>query len=122
MSQVLTATEFQDRGKGIDGIIDAMTGLADATSVDISFPNSGKEILFVSNESGAPITATLNAVPNAYGRGQTAHNEVRTVPAADVGMFAFMAPGMFNTGGNASVTLSTVTDVKVALYRLVHVK
>lgn len=119
MPQTLTPDfDLLDRGVGID---DLVTGATAATDVDLEFRNDGDMVLAISNGSGAPMTATLNATPDPYGRGGSGVNdETINIPTGGVGFFPFMAIAMFQTGGSTStsVTLSTTTSVTLTLIRI----
>ena len=119
MPQTITVVDdLLDRGVGID---DISSGATAATDTDLTFANDGNMILFIINASGAPITATLNATPDPYGRGGAGVNdEAITVPAGETGYFPFMNLAMFQSGGSAatSVTLSVFASVSVRLARI----
>lgn len=96
-----------------------ITGVAAAGGGDV-FPNSGREYLAIHNDSAAPVTVTI-ATPGLVSG--LAVDDLDVVVAAGasrlVGPFP---PRLFSVagepGGNASVTYSAATDVKVAVVQV----
>lgn len=120
MAQVLTPTTLLDRG---EGVADLSAAAVAATSTEIVFPNDGSLILAVVNNDASSKTATLKAVADPDGRGGATVSDVAiVVPTLQIGLFPFMSPAMFNSGGNATVTLSATTSVKLGLYRLTKMR
>jgi len=107
------------------GILDIDASLAAATGLELQFFNDGNTIMFISNGSASPVTATLVSAPDTFGRGgtgDTQNDEAIIIPAGKMGMFPFMAPSAFNKGGLVNVTLSSFATIKVGIYRLVKAR
>lgn len=114
---VYTPVERSDLGVGIADI--ETTIMAGAAALTCQWYNSGNELFFVNNGSGAPITATLKAVPDNFGRGgSTIGDQALTVAAGKIGMFPFAAPQGYNTGGLATVEISSIATVTVGVLRV----
>jgi len=114
MAQTITATEVLDRGIGVADIAAAAVA---ATDAEITFKNTGSEILFVVNADAGAREATLVAIPDFYGRGGGGDNdEVISVPADGIGMFPLMNVAMF--GSTVTVNLDATANTSLALFRL----
>lgn len=113
MTAVAVTQEFLNRGKGLSDLSAALVAIPTADK-KINFPNDGNIILVVEVTTG-PMTITVEGVPDPYGRSA---DEVFTAVATGKSVFvSFMAPAMFNSGGNAEVTFSVDTG-KYGLFRL----
>ena len=102
-----------------EGVADVQAALAAATDTDIVFDNGGDAILYIHNGDVSSKTATLKAEPDPFGRGGGGTNDVAlTIPAGETAFYPFMAPAMFNSGGQVTVELSATTSVSVGVYLL----
>jgi len=111
MAQTLTPVSKLDRGIPFDGVV--ADGVA-VTDTELTWFNSGYELLLIANNSGGAITATLAGVPDRDGR--SLPDQVSSIADGDVGVFPMMAPHMFNLGDNPTITLSSTTSVTALLF------
>jgi len=111
MAQTLTPVSKLDRGIPFDGVV--ADGVA-VTDTELTWFNSGYEILLIANNSGGAITATLSGVPDRDGR--SLPDQVASIADGDVAIFPMMAPHMFNDGDKPLVTLSSTTSVTALLF------
>ena len=113
---VLSVVNFTRAGTVIDG---TGTILVDADAGGDEFANTGKEVFFVTNNSGGSITVTLVFKPGINVDGQTPAN--RTVTIVD-GAITVIGPfpnvNYNDTDGRMNVTYSDATDVTVAVMKL----
>lgn len=111
MAQTLTPVSKLDRGIPFDGV--AADGVA-VTDTELTWFNSGYELLLIYNGDVSGITATLSGVPDRDGR--SLPDQVATIAAGDTAVFPMMAPHMFNDGDKPLVTLSATTSVTALLF------
>lgn len=109
MAQKITPIEMVDRG---EGVADLQASLTTATEVELEYNNDGNVVTFIQNDDAGARVATLNSVPDPFGReGDVAIS----IPAGQTGLFAFANPAMF--GGQASITLDAFASTEVGCYR-----
>jgi len=90
-----------------------VTPVAPTATDGDKFQNDGRVYLYVNNESGAPITATLTA-PNTCNQGFT-HDLAITVAAGVAKYIGPLSTTRFNdSAGDVKVTCSAVATVTVA--------
>lgn len=111
MAQTLTPVSKLDRGIPFDGVV--ADGVA-VTDTELTWFNSGYELLLIHNGDVSGITATLSGVPDRDGR--SLPDQVASIAAGDTGVFVMMAPHMFNDGDKPLVTLSATTSVTALLF------
>ena|SRR5579859_7392119 len=105
------------------------TGIADlvasAVAADVglsdSWPNTGKEMVFVNNGGGSPITVTLTLGDGGKVDGQVPAAKTVTVNAGKSALIGPFPPSIYNvvSTGNASIAYSGVTSVKVLVVQFV---
>lgn len=105
------------------GITDVGAQLAAAAGGGDSFPNTGKEFLYVNNGGGGSITVTISSngagtVCN-FGVTGTQHDKTLTVGAGKIGVIGGLDPKQFNdSNGRVQVTYSGVSSVTVGAFAL----
>lgn len=106
------------------GIADFLGGFASAAGGGDQFANTGKEILYVSNNSGGNITVTITAQNTSFtdaNRGILSKgNAVVTVGNGDICAIGYFPKQAFNdSNGNVQVTYSGVTSVTVGVFKYI---
>ena len=81
--------------------------------------NTGGELVYLNNGSGAPITVTMPYASNVRFDGSTPTAKTFAVPAGHAALLGPFAPGFFNdpTSGLASLTYSGVTSLTICVFR-----
>lgn len=105
------------------GSADLITGGATPTLTDgDAFTNTGYEVAWCFNGSGAPITVTIDAFPSGgqgAPSGLTVTDPTVTVAAAALKFFGPFPRNTFNNGsGQVKITCSAVVTVKVGVMSL----
>lgn len=113
---------LNDNGRGVSDLQAALAAAAETTN---TFYNSGDIITVIHNGDSSSKTATMKAAVDPYGRGGSAdtnNDEVLTIPAGETGIFPFLNPAAWNTGGLATFVLSAITSVKIGIYKVVKLR
>lgn len=110
----LTRTKITESGVGFGATA------ADAAGDD--FINTGKEFIYVLNNSASAVTVTITA-QRTDADNQQYGNLVKTdaggsIPASSARLFGPFPPAAFNLDGKAKVTYSSATSVNIAVLTL----
>ena len=105
------------------GCADLITGGVTPTTTDgDAFTNTGYDVAWIYNGSGAPITATVDAFPSGgvgAPSGLTVTDPTVTVAAAALKFFGPFPRNTFNNGSNqVKITCSATTTVKIGVMTL----
>lgn len=89
-------------------------------SVTNTFTNTGKEFILIENSSGSSLTCTVttrvSTVDNNLYGDLTKSNAVETVTANSISLMGTFSTTAYNDSDSlVSFTLSTTTDVKIAI-------
>lgn len=115
-TQVLTPTQFVADGSGLD----ITANQATPTGTTLQFPNTGKEILFVTAAASSE-TVTVDIGTVVLGQSVSNFTSVSLTSAHTVAFGPFHSV-LDQPGGNTvQVTLSTITSITVGLMQTVGV-
>ena len=128
MTAFALTKEVPDRGgMGNEAFLQDIDAGMVAGAVAMEFPNDGNVIVVLKSVAAGAITATLKAFPDQSGRGGGGTNDVVYVipigsTTPQICIIPFADPTMFNSGGNAQITLSAATDITVSFIRIYKVR
>ena len=105
MAQELVPVVQLDRGVGQN---DLQASLVAASEVELNVPNDGKTAVYIDNQSAGVRTATLQAVPDPFGRSV---DVVIAIPAGEMGRFGRANRAMF--GPVLKITLDAFATTNV---------